>query len=141
MALWVPIDGQQKEAGDSSDKLRPIQNQCPKLNRDLEWQHRGANGTFHHRLQWDQNRHHICDNFLFFFFLVGNLQMVTACVVCHEHALLCTDATNQTFAQPMCLSQLHSPSFLSEVTNVVAAHCGCSHVADEPKQLIPCFKK
>lgn len=74
-----------------------------------------------------------------FIFLVGNLQMVTAYVACHEHALLCTDATNQTFAHPMCLSQLHSPSFLSEVTNVVATHCGCSHVADEPKQLISCF--
>lgn len=48
---------------------------------------------------------------------------------------------NPTFAHPTCLSQMHSPSFLSEVTNVVATHCGCSHVADEPKQLIPCFKK
>lgn len=61
MALWVPNDEQQKEVGEDSDKLSQIQNQCPKLNRDLEWQNRRANGTFHHRLQC-----HICDNFHFF---------------------------------------------------------------------------
>lgn len=80
------------------------------------------------------------DSVIIFICLVGNLQMVTAHVVCHEHALLCTDASNQTFTRPMCLSQLHSPAFLSEVTNVVATHRGCSHVADEPKELIPCLK-
>lgn len=35
---WVSIDGQQKKAGKSSDKQSQIQNQCPRLNRDLEWQ-------------------------------------------------------------------------------------------------------
>lgn len=42
----------------------------------------------------------------------------------------------------MCLPPLiiSSPSFFLEMTNIVATHCGCSHVADEPKQLVSCLK-
>lgn len=135
--LMVPIDGQQKEVGESPDKLSQIQKQHPKLNRDLEWRHRRANGTFHHRLQGDQDWHHICDNCLFFGGRWQQPVLPAMSKPCSAQML----QIKHLFAHPMCLSQLHSPSFLSEVTNVVPTHCGCSHVADEPKQLIPCFKK
>lgn len=38
-------------------------------------------------------------------------------------------------------TMLISPSFLLDVTNIVSRHCGCSHVADESKELITWRRK
>lgn len=67
MAPWLSIDGQQKEVGKSSDKLSQIQNQCPKLNRDLEWpaQERQWYISPHTPVGSELTRH-VCDNFHFF---------------------------------------------------------------------------
>lgn len=57
----------------------------------------------------------------------------------HPAQYRCMLQRKHLFVVP-CLAQFHSPPFFFEMTNIVATHCGCSHVADESKQLISCLR-
>lgn len=116
----------------------------PQTKQIWKSKHRRADGTFQHRPQQGQSWPITSTNCNTLHFFGGkcthsNDMRVLSATNAHPALYRCTLQRKHLLVL-VCLSQSHSPSFFFEMTNIVATHCGCSHVADEPKQLVSCLR-